>query len=88
VINIVIDSQGRVLSEDLLAGQQLTDTLNGSEFTLVAAVSDPAQGITGEIFYNGTVVSNSKIVGSITGSQQGGIAGSGTYSGSFSAAKR
>jgi hypothetical protein len=65
----------------------LTDTLDGASFTLAAEVGGGTNGVTGEIFYNGTVVGN-RIVGTISGSQSGGAAGAGSYSGSFSAAKQ
>lgn len=84
---ITIDSSGKVLSANLREGQALTDTLSGNEFTLVASADDPITGTTGEIFYNGNVVNNSKIVGSISGSRSS-TNSSGTYSGSFSATKQ
>ncbi len=85
-ITITIDSQGKVLSTNLREGQSLTDTLSGPNFNLVAGIDGGTNGVTGEIFYHGTVVGK-EIVGSISGSQQGGTAGSGSYSGSFSATR-
>ena len=86
-ITIVVDSKGTVFSDNLVAGQTLTDTLNGRDFTLVASVSSPTSAVTGQIYFNGTVLSD-RIVGNITGSQTGGAQGPGTYSGSFSANKQ
>lgn len=86
-ITITIDTQGKVLSTNLREGQSLTTSLNGSKFTLAASLDDATTGVTGEIFYSGSVLNN-EIVGSISGSQQGGLAGAGSYSGSFSATRQ
>jgi len=83
----LIDSTGRILSDTLYPGKQLSGTLSGNDFSLVADVSIPEQGLTGTIVYSGTVVDQSKIVGIVTGNaEQAGVPG--TYSGTFSATKQ
>lgn len=84
---ITIDAKGKLLTTTLREGQSLTAQLNGNDFTFTASLNDAATGVTGEIFYNGTVLNNNKIVGSITGSRQS-PTGSGTFSGSFTANKQ
>ena len=84
--SIVIDSAGAVYSDSLRAGQSLSGTLQGGNFTLQASVGDAGAGTSGEIFYSGTLVGD-RIVGSITGSVQG-PSGSGVYSGSFTATRQ
>ena len=86
-VTFIIDSQGTVLSDDLVADQALTDRLSGPNFTLVATVGSGTSTLTGQIFFNGSVVNN-QIVGNISGSQSGGPLGPGSYSGSFSARKQ
>jgi hypothetical protein len=76
---ILIDVNGRVLSNNLLAGQQLTGTLIGNEFTLTG--SDNRADVSGTIVFNGTVVGN-RIIGSVSGSATTG-SDAGSYSGSF-----
>lgn len=83
---ITIDAKGKVLSTDIRQGQTLVSTLHGSDFTLTGSADDGA-GKSGEIYYNGSVINNSKIVGSITGSEQGTNV-TGSFSGSFSATKQ
>ena len=84
-MQIVIDSQGTVFSETIYPGQQLTDSLDGSQaFTLSATVADG--GTNGVVNFEGAVV-GSKILGSVSGSATT-PDGQGTYSGSFSADKQ
>lgn len=83
----VIDSQGRIFSDTLLPGRSLTGTVSGNEFSLVADVANPAEGLTGTIVYSGTVINGSRIVGTITGNfNQNNLPG--TYSGTFSATRQ
>jgi hypothetical protein len=86
-VQFLVDAEGRVFTESLVAGQQLVGTLSGGSFSLVADVSDPAAGLTGTIVFSGTVVNNDRIVGSITGNADvNGVPG--VYSGTFSANKQ
>lgn len=83
----LIDSTGKIFTDTLYPGKQLTGTLSGNDFSLVADVSNPDQAMTGTIVYSGTVVDKSKIVGTITGNAEvNGVPG--TYSGTFSATKQ
>ncbi len=83
----IIDSQGKIVSENLYPGKTLSGTLSGNEFSLVADVSGTAEGLTGTVVYSGTVINGSRIVGTITGNYD--VFGvPGTYSGTFSATKQ
>jgi hypothetical protein len=85
-MSIIIDSAGKVFSDSVREGESLNSTLSGSDFTLTASVNEPDSQLTGQIIYNGTVLGDSRIVGSIGGSAAS-PTGSVTYSGSFSASK-
>lgn len=79
---IIIETNGRVFSDTLLSGTALSGTLSGNNFSLSAPTADLSTGLSGSITFSGTVVDNSRIVGSISGSYtQGGT--NGTYSGTF-----
>jgi hypothetical protein len=83
----VIDANGKVFTDTLYPGKQLTGTLSGNDFSLVADVNEPDKGLTGTIVYSGTVVDASRIVGTTTGNAL--VNGTpGTYSGTFSAPKQ
>ena len=86
-MNIVIDSHGGVFTETLHPGQSLHGQISGSSFTLAASADDQGPDTTGDVIYNGTVINNNHIVGSISGSATS-SSGSGDYSGSFSANKQ
>ncbi|HMP73678.1 MAG TPA: hypothetical protein PKE55_10490 [Kiritimatiellia bacterium] len=78
---VIIDVNGRVLSDNLRPGQQLTGSLSGNDFTLVANVD--SGGVRGTIFYNGTVFGN-RVIGSVSGTATSGDGETtGSYSGSF-----
>ena len=85
-MSIVIDSAGKVFSDSLREGDSMKGTLNGSDFTLTSEVNESDTQLTGQIVYNGTVLGDNRIVGSIGGSSSG-PSNSVTYSGSFSASK-
>ena len=85
-MSIVIDSAGKVFSDSLREGDSMKGTLKGSDFTLTSEVNDSDAQLTGEIVYNGTVLGNNRIVGTIGGSATS-PTGSVTYSGSFTANK-
>lgn len=81
--SIIIDSNGRVFSDTLVQGSSLSANLSGNDFVLTAPVSNSAEGWTGTIVFNGTVLSDNRIVGSISGAiDQAGTVGN--HSGSFS----
>jgi hypothetical protein len=82
-LSIVIDANGTVTSDSLREGSHLEGSLSGSNFLLVVPVAEG--NLTGEIQYLGTVVNN-RIAGSIQGTATS-PAGTGTYSGNFSAVK-
>jgi hypothetical protein len=83
-MTIIVDSSGRVLSDTLNEDQQMTGRISGDDFTLTA---EPPEGESaGEINYNGTVIGDNRIVGTISGSSTT-TNGTGTYSGSFQANK-
>ncbi len=84
-IEIVIDSQGTVFSDDLFPGQGLTGSLNGNSFLLSTPINDEVTGSTGEIRYEGAVFGN-QISGRVTGSTQSPTSSS-VYTGSFSASR-
>ena len=81
---IVIDINGTVLSDSLHEGQQLVSAVSGNDFTLTADLSGDEVG---QIIYNGTVVDDNRIVGSISGGATSLTLGPGSYSGSFTANK-
>ncbi len=83
-VSISIDANGIVTSTTLYPGQSLQGRLSGGSFVLVAAVQESDR--TGQIEYVGTLI-DTRIVGSIQGSATT-AAGSGTYSGTFSAVRR
>lgn len=78
---ITIGSSGSVQSSDLREASLLTAQLNKNKFVLRADLAGGTNGVTGEIFYEGTVV-DGELFGRITGSYQG-PDGTGFYSGSF-----
>jgi hypothetical protein len=82
--SVIIDSNGRVYSDDLFDGADMESTLSGSRFVLSANVTGDRVGT---INFNGSFTSDTTIAGSITGSfTEGGVSG-GKYTGSFSLAK-
>lgn len=84
--NIVIDESGRVFSDTLVEGVALTGNLSGKSFTLSAPLSDPDADLTGNISFEGAVISDTRIAGSISGTYtEGGV--NGTFSGSFNLSK-
>ncbi len=86
-IEIEIETDGKVRSSTLRAGYNLEATVAGNDFALVADLSlGSATGVTGQVYYNGTVTDD-RIIGTITGSQQS-SSGAGSYSGSFSATRK
>lgn len=85
-IQIIVDSNGTVVSSTLAPGQSLSAPLNGSDFTLQADSSRPADNFAGTINFNGRIVSDTMISGTISGSADA-DGTPGTYSGSFQATK-
>jgi len=85
-ISIFIDQNGKVFSDTLLPGQQLTGTLNGGSFTLQGNTSNPAENLTGNITFTGNFIGNSEIDGTISGNLTS-DGSPGTYSGDFTATK-
>jgi hypothetical protein len=83
---ILIDSNGRVLSDNLVESTALSAPLSGNSFSFSAPVSDPATGLSGTQSFSGTVVNNSRIVGSVSGSYVVGGT-NGTFSGTFALTK-
>lgn len=80
--SILIDNNGRVFSDSLQPGQNLSANLSGNTFTMQASINDPGTGTTGSILYSGDVVGN-RIVGTVSGTADiNGVPG--IYSGSFS----
>jgi len=59
----------------------LTGHLSDKKFVLVADLSGDTNNVTGEVYYDGTVV-DGELYGRISG-QSSGPAGTGVYSGSF-----
>ena len=85
---IVVDANGKVLSQNIQPGSSLVSSLSGSDFTLTAEIPADAEGGEGEIFFSGTVSGN-RIVGSVSGSRSGADGSTqGTYSGAFTTTKR
>jgi hypothetical protein len=82
-ITIAVDQAGNVSTDTLHEGTHLEGKLSGANFLLVASVQETNR--TGEVQYLGTLV-NDRIAGSIQGSATT-PAGTGTYSGNFSAVK-
>lgn len=82
-ITITISSKGLVSSDTLLEGTHLEGQLSGANFLLTAPVSEPDR--TGEIQFLGVVINN-RIAGTVQGSATT-SAGSGSYSGTFGAAR-
>ena len=83
----VIDSAGKIFSDTLSPGRSLTGTVSGNEFSLVADLTGSVEGLTGTAVYTGTVLSGTRIVGTITGNYD--IFGvPGTFSGTFSASRQ
>ncbi|MBU1908456.1 MAG: hypothetical protein KJ726_00225, partial [Verrucomicrobia bacterium] len=78
---INIDTSGAVQSSNLRNGTLLTGQMNGNKFLLVADLTGTSNGVTGEVYYDGTVVEK-ELFGRITGRYQG-TNGTGIYSGSF-----
>jgi hypothetical protein len=82
--SVIIDSNGRVYSDDLFDGADMESTLSGNRFVLSANVTGDRVGT---INFNGSFTSDTTIAGSITGSfTEDGVSG-GKYTGSFSLAK-
>ncbi|HRZ11286.1 MAG TPA: hypothetical protein P5567_02415 [Kiritimatiellia bacterium] len=82
-MSIAIDSSGSVQSSDLRPSTLLTGQMSGNKFLLVADLAGGTNGVTGEIYYDGTVV-DGELFGRITGTYTGGTNGeAGVYSGSF-----
>lgn len=82
-MTILIDANNVVSSDTLATGKHLEGRLSGANFLLITSVTE-TNG-TGEIQYLGTVVNN-RIAGSVQGTLTT-TAGTGTYSGNFTAAK-
>jgi hypothetical protein len=84
-INIGIDDNKTVKSDNLRPGTSMQTTLSGDSFLLTAPVNE--NGMTGEIRYLGAV-SNSRIVGTVEGITTSASGKQGTYSGTFTAVKQ
>ena len=82
-ITITVTDKGVVSSDTLAEGVHLEGHLSGANFLLVAPVSQPDRS--GEIQFLGVVINN-RIAGTVQGSATT-ANGSGTYTGTFSAAK-
>jgi len=83
----VIDSAGKIFTDTLSPGRSMTGTVVDNEFSLVADLTGSAEGLTGTAVYTGTILSGSRIVGTITGNfDTFGVPG--TFSGSFSATRQ
>lgn len=83
----VIDSAGKIFTDTLSPGRSLTGTVVDNEFSLVADLTGSTEGLTGTAVYTGTILSGSRIVGTITGNfDTFGVPG--TFSGSFSATRQ
>jgi len=83
---ILVDPNGKVVSDTLVPGQQMVGSLSGNTFSLQADTSNEADNFTGTIVFNGSFINNNQIIGSMGGSANlNGTAGS--YSGSFNASK-
>ena len=82
-ISIIIDQNGGVFSDSLVAGQVVNGTLSGNSFTINASTS--SSNLVSNFSFNGSVVDN-RIVGTVSGSAQS-ATNTGSYSGSFSASK-
>lgn len=83
-MSVTVDSSGRVQSSNLREDKLLAGQMTGNKFLLVADLAGGTNGVTGEIYYDGTVV-DGELFGRITGSYaEGGTNGvTGVYSGSF-----
>ncbi len=82
-VSILIDSDGQVFSDNMVPNTSLNSTLSGNRFSFSAPVSDPVTDLSGTQNFNGRVVDNNSIVGSVSGSYVVGGT-NGTYSGTFS----
>lgn len=83
---IEISENGQVFSDSLFEGLAMTGNLSGNQFTLSSPFSDPGQDFSGNIKFNGAVINDSGIAGSISGTYtEGGV--NGTFSGSFNLSK-
>lgn len=83
---ILVDPNGKVVSDTLVPGQQMVGSLSGNTFSLQADTSNEADNFTGTIVFNGSFINDNQIIGSMGGSANlNGTAGS--YSGSFNASK-
>jgi hypothetical protein len=83
-VTFTIDANGGVSTDTLAPGQHLTGQLSGGNFLLTTPVQTAER--TGEIQYVGTVI-DTRIVGRVQGTATT-AAGTGTYSGTFSAVKQ
>jgi hypothetical protein len=84
-MTIAIGSDGAVSSDTLYEGQHLQGTLQGSDFTLTAVVSET--NLSYDIQYVGSIM-NSRITGSVGGTARTGAGTNGVYYGSFYAVKQ
>lgn len=82
---ITVYASGDVRSTNLRSETLLTGRMNGNKFLLVAEISGGTNGVTGEVYYDGTIVDR-ELFGRITGREEG-PGGSGVYSGSFDATR-